>query len=742
MAYGLKYVTQFDSQTDAFNPSVRYTLQFLFKDYIGSVISIEGATTTVLQKCTIDDPLTPIKGSSLDIALINAGNLPITSFYADNDSDIMVTLLDGGLNTIWTGFLVQDDCHEIMVDYEHEIQLSANDNLGLLKDVPLDQAPASYQLDYDSTEVITTIAPNIIETDLGFGSTVVIGDQIHIYGTAQAGYYTVLTYLIVSGKYQFTVVESIGNMGPVSTLIGLLHKNLVGNVTLLSLIKRCLSATNLSIITNIFCNIKEQNQVATSSHFDQTLIDPNTFISGDNYEDCYSVLTKILETFNCQLFQANGHWNIIHWFEIRKYSSNAIPGFVYDETMALIGTTTFDNIFNFGQDNNSPQPTVFTYSLLQSILRPYKFIKRTFNYSISKYLLNNFDLKQLGPLIRSYVSGANTFYEYQPTGFMSGDTPPHGELLIRVIRDTILQTEIDRYLVVHPPQGNFPRAARSNDIVINKGDTANFSAAFRINVTSSLPIDILLSIRISDGITTYFLYNNTTTGYNEWSTTFGYNVTIPPNTPATNWNQLDLVDFFGNYMPPFPISGILTIHYALASTNITGTFWKDMRLDYTSRVNESTKIIGQIHKQTRGNDIKNNSDTEIFIDDSPRNINRGTLLLNHVTGLIQDRTTRWQYNTDVNLYKRGQLFTLEDIIYRDKMRSKFEGGFLGLKQNALASLLTVLKAEFYPTKNYIFGLLTIDYKRNQFNGTLWEIWDEAEPDVIADYSFTYIYDTK
>lgn len=741
MPYALKYQTQFDSDPDTNNPSVRYTLQFLFKDYAGAAISITGGSTTVLQKCTIDDPLAAIKGQSLEILLINEGNLPITNFYADNDNDIQVKLLDANNNPLFIGFLVQDDCHEVMVDYAHEIQLSANDNLGLLKNIPLNQAPASYELSYISTETVSTTAPHILQTGLGFGSTVIIGDRIRIIGTAQAGDYTVVSFVIVGSNYQFTVLESIGTMAPTVTDLGLLHSNLIGNVTLLSLIKRCLSATNVSVLTNIFCNIKEQRQLDTRSHFEQTLINPDTFISGEDYEDCYNVLTKILETFDCQLSQTNGQWNIIHWFEIRLYANNAIPGYIYDEDMLFIGTTMLNDTIFVGPD---PQLTVPIYPLYQDVVRGFKFVRRQFNYVTSKYLLYNFDLKILGPLIRTYINGSDTISEYIPVGFYNGDLPPHGELFIRVIKNTVSGIESLRYLHVAPPQGNFPRAAvGAPDIIIHKGDTASFSASWRTNVTSTNPFNVLMSFKITSGATSYFLYNNINTGRNEWHPSFGYTVTVPANTPATEWNQLELVDPFTDSMPPFPFDGTLNIHYALASVNVTGTFWKDMRFEYTTRINESTKIIGHVHTQTRTNDIKNNSDTEIFLDDSPRNPINGALLLNTLTNGIPDLTASWQYNVISGIYyKRGQLFTKEDIIYRDKMRSKFEGGFIGLKQNGLVSILSVAITDFYPTKNYIFGLLTIDYKRNQFNGTLWEIWDTVEPDVMSDYSFNYIYDTK
>ncbi len=740
MPYGLKYVTQFDSDPDDFNPSVRYTLQFLFKDYAGPVISIEGGSTTVLQKCTIDDPLAPIKGQSLDMLLINSGTLPITNFYADNDNDIQVILLNELLQPLFIGFLIQDDCHEIMVDDAHEIQLSANDSLGLLKDIPLNTNIANISfVQGHSAALISSTSPHEIVLSVCFFMPIIGVPFIITSHPTLNGTYTITQIDILgSNFYRVHVAETVGShtgLPGIAESVGVVNLN--SNVSLLTLINICLYNTGLQIITNIFCNVKEQRQVDAKSHFEQTFVNAGMFINNDVYEDCYSVLTKILGTSDCQLQQTNGQWNIIHWFEVRLYANNAIPGYVYDEQMRLVGTTALNNNFFIGPDVNNPQPTVPTFSLMQSILRPYKFVRRQFNYVTPKYLLANFDLQLLGALIRTYVDGTNTISEYVPIGFYDGDLAPHGELFIRVVFDNILQTESIRYLVTKPPQGNFPRAVvGAPDIIIHKGDTIKFSATFRTNVTSSLPFDVLMSFKITDGTTSYFITNIAIPGRVVYNPTLGYVVTVDANTPATNWNSFDFTT------EPFPFDGVLQIHYALASINVTGTFWKDMRLEYTAYVNDSTKIIGHVHKQNRINDIKNNSDEEIFMDDSPRNAVTGTLLLDHITGLIPDRTLNWQYNSLPGIYyKRGQLFTHEEIIYRDKMRSKFEGGFIGLHQSNIISMLAVIVTDFYPTKKYIFGLLTIDYKRNQFNGTLWEIWDTVEPDVIADYTFKYLYST-
>ena len=94
MSYGIKYSTQFDSVTDAYTASKRYTLQFLFKDYTGGITSVTCGDTPIVHSYSEDAPNTAIKGSSVKITLINKNNsLPLSNFYTEEDDDIKVIFL-------------------------------------------------------------------------------------------------------------------------------------------------------------------------------------------------------------------------------------------------------------------------------------------------------------------------------------------------------------------------------------------------------------------------------------------------------------------------------------------------------------------------------------------------------------------------------------------------------------------------------------------------------------------------
>ena len=210
------------------------------------------------------------------------------------------------------------------------------------------------------------------------------------------------------------------------------------------------------------------------------MLDSQVFIAGDTYDDCYTALEKILKSFKVSLFQANGQWNIVSWFDAVpkvswSYSNNNIPGFVYDETWASAGTTVLNNNFYIGPD---PQLTRPIAGLTEGALRGYKFTKRTFDYKQPKYLLRNYDLQEVGALIRQYVSGTDTYYEYVALGWEESWNTPEVERFIRVVKNNF-DTEIDRCLVLRGATGDSPRSVQGTPFEISEGDKIKFSFSFQ-----------------------------------------------------------------------------------------------------------------------------------------------------------------------------------------------------------------------------------------------------------------------
>ena len=69
---------------------------------------------------------------------------------------------------------------------------------------------------------------------------------------------------------------------------------------------------------------------------------------------------------------------------------------------------------------------------------------------------------------------------------------------------------------------------------------------------------------------------------------------------------------------------------------------------------------------------------------------------------------------------------------------------VGIIQPRHISMLTIIQYVGLSGLNFIFGRLTIDYARNNFNGTFWEQWQtgEVDTDIRSYYEFKYLYETK
>ena len=473
MAYGLKYQNEFNSRSDSTGLQHTYYLQFWFKDYTGPAVSIFGGETSVIQRCTVDDPTAPIKGQSLDITLINDGNsLPITAFQSEDDDGVQVRFLEG-TNLKFIGYLVQDDFYETQVDYTHTITLSANDGLGLLKGVILSDAAVrrAFNMSFRTNGVDTVVY--MWAEDTAFYPQA--GNIIEILGNT----YTIATAVnettvigIATYNWTITLTTSTGGIAQTVDIIYLTGEiNLLLRNSLLSIVAVCLGQTDLSLITNIFLNHCEYRQDPLISTFEQTLVSSQIFTAGETYENCYAALEKVLTAFKCTLFQANGEWNIVHWPEFRRWAGNAVPGFMYDETWTAIGTTLFNNNFNIGPGN----PTTWLSGLQEGALRGWKFSRKTFNYTQPKYLLYNYDLQILGDLIRTYVSGTETISEYVAEGFEEGVGPILCERFIRVTVDTASNAELSRKLVLRGNHSNSATAVQATPFEVSKGDKIKFS---------------------------------------------------------------------------------------------------------------------------------------------------------------------------------------------------------------------------------------------------------------------------
>jgi hypothetical protein len=717
MSYGLKYTTNFDSLQ-----GITYTFNIYEKDYLGSDSRILLGGQPCVQQWQADDVFAPIQGCVLNVEIVNEGALPLSSFFSNNDDQFKGELV-GDYGVHFLGFLVQDDSTEIQVDYAHYIRLSFTDNLGLLKDVPINQANFTYGTPTTVSRTVSYVTGGYAFAVSGTPLGLQIGQQFTLSGlSGPNGIYTVagLTYFSTSFKIE-TVEYNGGTFSSGSATIGytIPYFDLTDKLSLAEIFSICLNATGLKLGINVYSQLDVRLGVV-GRLFEDVFLDGENFLNADKWDSCYTVMERILKRYRMVLLQTKGDWNFIRWDELRQ-AGNSITYFEYNYDFVYQSTVSGqNNVFNWDAGE-------IVTGLLRGILRPYKFVRQTFNYNQQENLLKNYNFQQLGVLLSTYTSGSNTVYEYDLSLWFNGIAAPNAQRIIRVIYDSS-GNEIERYAVITGNTGDSSRAATSTPIEVNVGDKFKWSFSFRTDVSQPGNVNCVFSVRLFDGTTTRYLKND-----GGWEAANGFTFTVLSGDNTNEWHSVEIE------ARELPYTGLLYIYLGEQTSSVADETWyKDLSFEYIPAVASQTKIIGHTHTNTQSLISRNANDFEIYVDDSPRNSIAGTQFLDSFTSLVQDRTSEWLPDE----IKLGQITTFQELFWRRKTRTILEGTVIGILQSSrIVNKLTIFNSSIYPTLNVIFGQLSINYKNDlaDFSGV--EMWEDGEinADLESVYEFKYLY---
>lgn len=735
MAYNLHYTSRFASSEALLN----YELNIYHKNYGGSPSNILLGGTPAVQEWQDDDPKKAIKGCTLSVNIINTGVVQLADFYSNEDDTFLVELkLIETDQIVFTGYLLQSDCQEIQVDYYHEIQITATDNLGLLKDVSLSAAASRFgtaETTYgnisrggiNSIYFYTFLTPPVINV----GSTIIVDSNS----------YTVSNIEVIPGSpigFKYYVVENVptfsgfyGDLGWVTPV------DLTTYLSLAQIIGLCLKSTQLSLSCRVLSQLYPIGG-DTGRWLDDTFILGTTFKNNSGWDSCYDVLEKIMSRYYASCFQSNGIWYIVRWGELwdRRTSTGAdLLGWAYDEDMIYSIDIGEIKDFYYGEGNN------IEAGLLRSILRPYNYVKETFNYNQPADILKNANFTELGALLNEYVVSGYTYREYDlPDWYNYAPSPgPYPARFIRVVTDSVGQ-ESERYVVIAGTTWDDRGGVQSSDITVSKDDVIEWTFTYRSNVSQAGVVTNIFQVTLTDGSTILYLNNN-----GEWTNSRGFTFNV---LSGDNTNQWHTVSVKSNQIP---FNGIITVHLATITQVATNeSHYKDLSFNIIYSINGSTKVIGHTHKDSQSVSLKNNTSHDIIIDDSPRSTINGTQFLYSSTGISRDRTLLWQYQTAPfpDNIKVGQITTFEELFQRYIPRTKYNGTLLNIKQGVdegyLLSNLAVIKLKLQTDMRYVPGAISINYKNNTADVTLWEITALGESystlNVLDLYEFKYLYE--
>lgn len=750
---GLKYTSSFDS----IRTNSRYIVNIYQDSYTEQPMSILLAATPIVQEWQEDDPLAPIKGSTLTINLTTSGGLSLLDFYSDNDNEYRVKFIDETTSiTLFDGFIQQDDCSEVQLDFIHTITLTATDNLGTIKDINLSRAA---ELFGDVIAVggipcqFTTVAINGVNgIAINYGALWPVnpGQTFTVDGQT----FTMVTNL---GEYDITPfewwIEVVENVtGLINGTFVVSYQEVVsldGYIPLITFIKLCLRSTYVQNMgLNVYNHITPSDGEIFLATFqtrvfeDVTLL-ANTFLNNNEYMSCYEVLEIIMKRFNMSCFQSLGSWWIVRYPDLFldfEEDQTVLDYYNYNSDFVFVDLLQINKSFVI--DSNDKVET----GLLKSIIRPYRRTLETFNYVQPEDLLCNSTFTDLGPLINTFTTGGDTVREYEANCWYEYLLP--FDYYIRTITDSS-NKEIERYFAI---EASFlSGGAKSQDIILKQGDTFEFSFSIRTDFATGSGFLYRFILPITDGTTTYYLDNN-----GDWSPTSGiFTLTYASSGNASDWSVVT------KKAKAVPFDCVMNI-----VLNATGGYnhWKDLRLTLNFEIAGQGLVNGHTHNASQSRKLNNVNDVEIFIDNSERASISGTLFLTSQSGIIQDKCTTWEFGSGYNtgfpgvVYNNlGQLITETYMFQRYIPRTKFNGNLLSIKNdNGLLSNLAIFSNEFAGDllhNKMLFGSVAIDYKNDSAEFTMWEVFN-SETDYINNfddftsylfnilYQFNYLYENN
>lgn len=773
--------------------SITYSFEIYKKGHKLGVRDLLCGGTPLTQRYLADEPNAVIKGSEMELSIINLNNTtPLSTFYADEDNyfrlDVYATYFkqSGDLNKttykIFTGYLVQDDCTEELTDFGHEVKLVFSDNLGLLKGINFS----------DANKISPTSAANLRQDIMVVGiiqPTPGNFDTTYVYvskttGTPLAGDYVTVqragerdgTYEIIKVTphptlpgYKLFIRETPPG-APLSAASALVSyvtaSDLTWRIKLSDIVRICLTATNLPLNINYSGSLQPVDGGTTYTRFlENVQVDARTFLKDGTWDTCYTVLEKIANAFGLVFMQAEGAWHIMRVHELRYYN-NAIGYYNYDQFMNYVGYySPLTKVFNLaaGQIETGASET---------LIRPLQYYLEKFTYTQIPNTIYNGELSQLGVYVRrrSFTTDGVAYYDdqYEAPGYTleAGLTNTY-EILIHVIRRQDTLEEVDRFLRIQQTTGTptvIRKVIRTKKIEINQG--VRLKIKYQQVPWNANAANIYTFFQVEKGTNAadkYFVNGvKNDDGAYGWadlpSLNFAVSAQRPPYRPSSSLSTAFYPEDF--IVPsqvseitietePAPFSGVFYIYLGINSVETSKPALQDYRnisIEIVSPVNQSTKI-GQQHKAYISKSLSNNKSLDIYCDYVFRNYIQGSLLLNSTTNLIQRGASSWKDGQTSDINDLPEIVTKQEELWRNKIRSKVELSFFPVVKNYnRIKPYDVINFALLPGKNFIFGRLEYDFKDNKVKGTMFEMWRTGEATAVGiaqdpevKYEFKYLY---
>lgn len=500
----------------------------------------------------------------------------------------------------------------------------------------------------------------------------------------------------------------------------------------------CLDNTGLNTAYNCLINMypEGEDQRGVDSDYDAFYyahVSSFTFLTGPrNFDDCYTVLAKIMESFGCMLFQARGEWWII---QTNDRIANYLEG---TRREGITSSVVADASYQFEIGLNKTQK-LRNADALVSWEKAFKFVKMNYEFKMPPVYFRNFDLLD-GTFVAPPSTSARGVYTLADWTELNLDT------FVGVEIDTTINAELRRYIFMIPnsPYGTVASQSwvRTTGYYINANDKVSFS--YQTSEKSSVFAQgkQVHYVILTDGVDVYRL-----TESGQWvipsSTTPGFGA----GGVGYTWNAAEDRRFWKGYsitsVDPTPVSGEIYLIFVGQSHANGGASNEvrimDIQFNVTPYYNEKLTVSGYEQKSEQTATLKNDYDNQMFISKSDNIGTQGAILNPDYSQILN-----WKYYSELDAdavpFHKYITRAYWKSVYRNYV--KLEATLFNLYDTRLISLLNTCTIDEIPDTEFLITTLSSDLRQETAEITIVEIRNTANTDdfdeLAASETFRYL----